>query len=250
MWSVLIGTAAALGGGARETAAGTAPARPAPAPVPARAGVDLSRLAGLQDAKATPAQKAQLGLRLLEEERARPAPRPALAEAGTKAHYAVLARITRALAASEADAALLRQAYDAGRPGEVRDCLLLCLGLRESTDLQRPLALYLQNPRNPPALRALAAEALGVVGAKTRDADLGELLFRTLRQDVQAQYDAVPDLDPTRPARIEPRFPVKEAAAAAVRRMEQAGTRFPSYVTRAARRVEQEATLAAGTEKK
>lgn len=184
------------------------------------------------------AQKAALGLRLLDVELARPAPLTLAAPGNAKTHDTGLAQIVRKMAEGGAELAAVRSAWSAEKEGTRKDCLMLCLALGGEADVQRQAGAYLTNPRNPMRLRELAARSLGVLGAKTRNARLGETLWQAMRKDTQVQVVSVPDADPKKPARQVPAFPVQVAAAAAIRKMEAAGMQFPSYVTRSAERAE------------
>jgi hypothetical protein len=71
------------------------------------------------------------------------------------------------------------------------------------------------------------------------------VLAQVIREDVQCQYKAAVDAKGKRTGEMLLDYPVRRAAAEAIRRMEQEGLLLESYVTMAAQRVQVETKLPA-----
>jgi hypothetical protein len=232
--------AAALAGGCFHAGAPAAPSRPtaparpaAPAPEP-RPGFDLERLKELDDPRRSPEQKAKLALKFYRDELQRPTPRPGPPFTDYRTHDYVLAQITRRLAACGADLAVLKQHHAELRGGTVKDCLTLCLLLRGEREQQQAAAAYVLDRSRPMRLRELAVEALAQYALQEDDEKLGALFAQVVREDTQSQYRAVgkPARPGERPAVVLV-YPVRRAAAAAIRKLEAAGMLLESHVTAA-----------------
>ena len=83
-------------------------------------------------------------------------------------------------------------------------------------EAREPLGSLVGDPKEPLRLRELAVQALGELAVKREDASAGKVGLV---------------------------FPVRRAAAEAIRKLEKAGVLLPSYVTQAEKQVKWEAPL-------
>src|SRR5579872_3037900 len=218
---------------------GAIAAPPTPAPPAPKGGVDLARLKELDNPKLSGAQKATLGLRLYRDEMIHPTPRPQSAVGGFVTHDYVMAEITKKLVSSGADVKALKKTWEQMNAGEVKDNLTIFLALKGQVEAKDPLAKFLVDRKNPLRERELAATALGGLAIKTQDAKLGDVLAQAIREDMQGTYKSSKVQGPTSKVEgheVEIIFPVRRAAAEAIRKMDKAGLLMPSYVTQAAER--------------
>ena len=207
-------------------------------------GLDLNRLKELDNPRLTPVQKANLGLQLYRAEMLHPTPRPRPPATDPQGHDYVLAQITRKLADGGADVSMLHQLWQRANPGEVKDSLAIFLALKGQAEAREAVSQYVRERRHPLPLRELAARGLGVLGAKTRDARIGDVLAQVLREDAQGQYQVLRGGGGSGTA-MRLVYPVRRAAVAGIRQLEQAGVLLPSYVTQAAERAQVEVPLPA-----
>jgi hypothetical protein len=234
-------------------------AAPTSAPKP---GLELARLKELDNPSRSPAQRANLGLRLYRDEMVNPTPRPGPPYTSVVTHDYVLAQITRKLAESDADAVTLRKTWERMNPGEVKDSLAIALLLRETgkakvksqkatgdgadgdaklrEDLRAKVAAYVLDRQHPLRLRELGVVALGRLAVQENDASLGPTLAQVIREDVQGQYKTAPDAAGKGGVLV---FPVRRAAAEAIQAMDKAGMLLESYVTAAAKQAQFEVKL-------
>ena len=230
-----------------------APARPGA--ISARAGLDLSRLRELQDARLSPGQRLNLGLRLYRDEMVNPTPRPQPPYTDFQTHDYVLAQITRKLAEAELDDASLRKSWERMNPGEVKDSLTLLLLMRATrskavaaeplkevqADLTRRVTAYVLERKNPLRLRELAVQILGKVAVRDNDPALGQTLAKVVREDSQGQYKL--SAEKATSGKLVLVFPVRRAAATAILAMEKEGPLLESYVTQSAKNAQTEVLL-------
>lgn len=224
-------------------------------------GLVLACLKELDTPSHTPAQRANLGLRLYRDEMVNPTPRPGPPYTSVVTHDYVLAQITRKLADSDADFATLRKTWERMNPGEVKDSLTIALLLRETgkakvnskkatgggadgdaklrEDLRARVSAYVIDRRQPMRLRELGVIALGKLAVQENDASLGATLAQVIREDAQGQYKATGQGGTERVLV----FPVRRAAADAILAMDKAGMLLESYVTAAATQAQFELKL-------
>ena len=206
-------------------------------------GLNLDRLKELDGHGLTAPQKAVLGLHLYRDEMVHPTPRPKPPFTDYHTHDYVLAEITRKLAAVSADIPTLKHEWSSMHAGEVKDSLTIFLALKGQPEVKDDVAHYLTERKNPLRLRELAATAVGALAIKTQDAKLGDALAQAIREDTQGQYK------PNKGGGMTVIFPVRRAAAAAVRKMDKGGLLLPSYVTAAADHAQAEVKLPAPKKK-
>jgi len=207
---------------------------------PAPERVSLERLKELDDPKLTPTQKAKLALRFYRDEMRSPTPRRRPSHAGDwrayteyRTHDYVLAQITRKLAACGADTAFLKEQWQGIEAGEVKDCLSLFLLLKGDPELKEPVQAYALDGQGLMRLRELAVEALAAHALKTDDDGMGKVFARIVREDGQTQYKAAekPKGEGAPPLLLV--YPVRRAAAEAIRQMEKRGMLLESHVLQA-----------------
>jgi len=237
----------------------------AKSPPEPKAGVDISRLRELENPSRTPAQRANLGLRLYRDEMVTPTPRPGPPYTSIVTHDYVLAQITRKLAESDADATTLRKTWERMNAGEVKDSLAIALLLRDvqkakvkskkatgesaeadaklRDDLRTKVSAYVVDRRHPLRLRELGIVALGKLAVQENDATIGPTLAQVIREDVQGHYKASPDPQGKGGTPRVLVFPVRRAAAEAIQAMNKAGMLLESYVTAAAKQAQFEVKL-------
>jgi hypothetical protein len=195
----------------------------------------LDRLKELENPKLTPVQKAKLGLRLYRDEMVNPTPRPGPPYTDFRTHDYVLAEITKKLAEAGADVPALRKAWEEANPGEVKDSLAIFLLLKRQADLKETVSAYVLKRQHPMRLRELGVKALGELALKEEDASIGRVLAQVIREDTQTHYKSVPDPTGKNPPQVVLLYPVRRAAAEAIRKMDRAGLLLESYVTAAAK---------------
>jgi hypothetical protein len=234
-------------------------------------GSSAGRLKVLQDPKLTPGQRTNLGLRLYRDEMVRPTPRPGPPYTDPRTHDYVMAQITRKLAAGDLALPVLRKTWETMNPGEVKDSLTILLLLRANAperqpaehakgtkgsasprepqsawpgsireELQEQVTAFVLERGNPLRLRELAVEALGQSAIAGGDSTVGRVLAQVIREDVQSQYKAEVDAKGKATGELVLVYPVRRAAAAAIRRMEKEGLLLESFVTAAAHRAQVE----------
>jgi hypothetical protein len=213
-------------------------------------GLDLARLKELDHPKLTAGARLQVALRLYRAEMLDPTPRPGPPYTDPKTHDYVLAQITERLVAGEVDVPALRKLWEAANPGEVRDCLALALGLKGEPAVKEALAALVVDRQRPLRLRELAARAVGILGVRTQDPKLGEVLAQVIREDVQGQYKLLPPASGKGPQEMGMVFPVRRAAVEGIRKMQKADLLLASYVVTAAERAQTEIRLPADARKR
>lgn len=224
------------------TAAGSVAAANSSGTTP-EAGFDLARLKGLESSQLTSRQKASLGLRLFRDEMTLPTPGPRPPFTAFKTHDYVLARITRKLAETGADVAVIRKEWETASPGEVKDCLAIFLLLKGEKSAKDPVQTYILERGHPMRLRELAVEAIGEYSVREDDPGTGGMLAHLVREDLQTAYKLVPGEKPGAPSQMLLVYPVKRAAVEAIQRMERAGMLLESPVTMAAKNARLEIAL-------
>lgn len=195
-----------------------------------------------------------------------PTPRPGPPYTSIVTHDYVMAQITRKLAESDADFTTIRKTWERMNPGEVKDSLTIALLLRETgagkgtvkskkangagaegggdaklrEELRAKVSAYVLDRKHPLRLRELGVVALGKLAVQENDASIGPTLAQVIREDAQGQYKAVSSQGGSGRVLV---FPVRRAAAEAIRAMDQAGMLLESYVTVAAKQAQFELKL-------
>lgn len=258
-----------------STPAYTAPHSSARSAPRTEATSPLDGLRKLEDVKLTALQKGKLGLQLYRNAILHPSAKTGKPDPTQPAFVTqdyVLAQITRKLAETGADVPFLRQQWESANPGLVKDSLALFLALRGIATAKEPVTALLRDHTRPLRLRELAATALGELAVAQDDPSVGRVLAQVVREDVQSIPKVLHHGDTESRSRTEKReekgenkagskglsplpsrlspasgtvlvFPVRRAAAEAIRRMQLKGLLLESYVTAAAERAQVEMTL-------
>ena len=192
-----------------------------------------------------PAAKATAALRAYRDEMVHPSPRPGPPYTNPRTHDYVMADITRKLAASNADQPTLKKAWETMGPGEVKDCLTIYFLLKGQADQKDAVVKYVLERKNPMRVRELGVEALGKHALKANDASVGRVLSQVIHEDAQGCYKGGANGSPVKLV-----FPVRRAAADAIKKMDKQGLLMESFVTAAAEHVQVEVTVPSPPAKK
>jgi hypothetical protein len=218
-----------------------APAKPADDPRWEQHPV-LKRLKELRDAKVSAVERARLGQRLYRDEMVNPTPRvPPYTDYLT--HDYVMAQITKRLAELDTDVPTMKTAWEGANPGHVKDSLTLFLALKGQPGMKEGIVKLLEDRGNLMRLRELAATVLGTLAITDFDSKAGDVLAKVIREDNQSQYRVVAPTADNPEETVFVMFPVRRAAADAIKEMDKKGLLLASYVTRAAETVQVEVKL-------
>jgi hypothetical protein len=237
---------------ARTPTPGSAP-RTAPA-VPAKPAVAspgpnapkpsmLERVKELENPKVSPVERARLGLRLYRDELVNPTQIPGPPYVDFRTHDYILAQITETLARVEVDAAPLRAAREGEFAPEIKDCLALYFFLKGEKELKDWAGAYMLDRKHPPRLRELAAKAFGELALKQEDTAAARLLAQVIREDTHGLPRWVRKPKGSDPGQVAYVYPVRRAAAEAIKKMDAANLLLDSYVLAAAEQVQAEVVI-------
>jgi hypothetical protein len=216
--------------GVRLHSAAAAPQAVAGASLRAR-----DRLAELDDPKLTGAQKAKLGVVLLQDEIDDPTPHPLPGADDGRAHCDVLAALVAHLRGADADS--LRQSWQSGK-GELRSTLAVQLVLDGAPEPEREVRELLRDQqRHHLPMRLLAAEALRDVAGRTGDTELGRTFAELIEKELQWR--------PLPGSKSRGEFPVRKVLAEAIGKLQKRKVPLDSYVPAAVTAYPQEFTFPA-----
>jgi hypothetical protein len=239
------GRAAPIRATASGTAAKTAPAKPAAAR-PETTGQKpsiLERVKELENPKLSPQERARLGLRLYRDEVVEPTRIPGPPYVDFRTHDYVLAQITDTLAKVEVDPGPLQAARKGEFAPEIKDCLVLYFFLKGEKELKDWVSAYMLDRKHPPRLRELATKAFGELALKQEDAAAARLLAQVIREDTHGLPRWVRKPKGSDPGQIAYVYPVRRAAAEAIKQMDAANILLDSYVLAAAEQARAEVVI-------
>jgi hypothetical protein len=234
-----------LAAGAAPNTAPAAPAKPAVArpETQAQKPPRLERLKELENPKLSPQERARLGLRLYRDEVVEPTRIPGPPYVDFRTHDYVLAQITETLAKVEVDPAPLQAARKGEFAPELQDCLVLYFFLKGETELKDWVGAYMLDRRHPPRLRELATRAFGELALKQEDAAAARLLAQVIREDTHGLPRWVRKPKGSDPGQVAYVYPVRRAAAAAIKKMDAANLLLESSVLAAAEQAQAEVVI-------
>jgi hypothetical protein len=247
LWGVSIGRAAPARPASRGTALNAAPATPAkPAAKPgtmAQKPSTLARVKELENPKLSSVERARLGLRLYRDEVVEPTRIPGPPYVDFRTHDYVLAQITETLAKVEVDPGPLQAARKGEFAPEIKDCLVLYFFLKGEKELKDWVGAYMLDRKHPPRLRELATKAFGELALKQEDTAAARLLAQVIREDTHGLPRWVRKPTGKDPGQVAYVYPVRRAAAEAIKKMDAANLLLDSSVLAAAEQAQSEVVL-------
>jgi hypothetical protein len=247
-WGASSGRAAAARPPAPGSTPKTAPAAPAK-PAAARPETTgqkpsrLERVKELENPKLSPQERTRLGLRLFRDEVVEPTRIPGPPYVDFRTHDYVLAQITETLAKVEVDPGPLQAARKGEFAPEIKDCLVLYFFLKGEQELKDWAGAYMLDRKHPPRLRELAARAFGELALKQEDTAAARLLAQVIREDTHGLPRWIRKPKGSDPGQVAYVYPVRRAAAEAIKKMDAANLLLDDYVLAAAEQAQAEVVI-------